>query len=259
MEETYSYNDIKNLKKNYSDGSKVFLIEGENVIDEIPTEFIVEFFVSKTYAEKNKTRTNKPITILKDSLFASVSSNKTPQGRIAVCRKPVLDIHRHSVGSPLAVRAELIFILCGIADPGNLGAVIRAADACLSAAVLTTKGTVGIYNPKTVQAARGALFRVAISENIDHSDIEAFKGIYKLYAATPRMGTDIYKANLKDKCAVLIGNEARGLSASEIALADRQIRIPMSGGAESLNVAQVCAVIAYEKNRQNCIDSHLTS
>ena len=137
-------------------------------------------------------------------------------------------------------------------DRGNLGTVIRTADACGADAVFLSKGSVDLYNPKVLRATMGSLFHVPVFQNIDlHALSEKMQAKQiPLYAAHLKGDRYPYALPLQDACAFLIGNEARGLSEDAAALCDAWVKIPMPGQAESLNASVAAGVLLYEVVRQ---------
>lgn len=146
--------------------------------------------------------------------------------------------------------AEFLVVAAGIADPGNLGTIIRTAEASGAGGVLCCDGTVDLYNPKVVRATTGSLFHLPVSvgglvtEVLDHL---AGAG-YRRYAAVARDGTDPTDADLTGAVAVVVGNESHGID--EAAPVDGRITITMTGRAESLNAGVATAVICFEAARQ---------
>jgi len=241
--------------KEYGDKSGLFFMEGEKFIDEISNSYsgvIIEYFISRGYAAKHPdfaARAGVPVTALKDSVFESYASNKSPQGRIALCKKTV-----HTLNALLENRKEnSLFILAEeLNDPGNLGAIIRTACAADASGVILSTGSVGLYNPKTLQSAAGTVFHVPIVENADLTRaIHELRDLgIKIFAACPKAALSLYEADFTKPTALLIGNEARGLSENAKSLADSTVYIPMPGSADSLNVSAACAILIYEAVRQ---------
>ena len=176
-------------------------------------------------------------------VMASVSQMDAPQGAIFLCRLP-----ERKPGTILPGT----LLLDGIQDPGNLGTVIRTADACGADAVFLSKGSVDLYNPKVLRATMGSLFHVPVFQNIDlHALSEKMQAKQiPLYAAHLKGDRYPYALPLQDACAFLIGNEARGLSEDAAALCDAWVKIPMPGQAESLNASVAAGVLLYEVVRQ---------
>ncbi|NLM78867.1 MAG: RNA methyltransferase [Ruminococcaceae bacterium] len=184
---------------------------------------------------------------LPDKLFALLSDTENPQGQALVCHSPVLD----EPAGP--ARGDGLYLVAdGIADPGNLGTMIRTADAFAFSAVLLTSGTVWPMNPKVIRAAMGASFHLPL---ILFQDITAVAewlaaAAIPLIAADPQ-GDQPVTGLAAGGAALVIGNEAHGLSSEARRLADHLVSIPMPGRAESLNAAAAAAICAYELMRKN--------
>ncbi len=182
---------------------------------------------------------------LADHLFNSLCDTKKPQGFALVCRSNLLD---RPVGPP---RENGLYLVAEeIQDPGNLGTMIRTADAFAFDAVIMTSGTVYPYNEKVMRAAMGSCFHINLLTLPDIESIAKWlsstKAPIPLLAADPA-GLDTGRlSGWPVPAALVIGNEARGLSAGARALCSRLVRIPMPGRAESLNAAVASAILCYE-------------
>lgn len=178
-------------------------------------------------------------------LFSSISETETPQGVMAVVKKRRCDLSDISTEGDLLVAAAL-------QDPGNMGTLMRTAAAAGCAAVITTKGTVDIYNAKVIRATMGAIFRVPTLQGIEEKELLQWlsqRGI-NLVAADAVSGTDLFAANLRQQFALAVGNENHGLSVDLMKQAALVVRIPMNNSSESLNVAVAGSIILYEGLRQ---------
>jgi TrmH family RNA methyltransferase len=150
-------------------------------------------------------------------------------------------------------RAALILIAVELQDPGNLGTLVRSAEAFGATGVLTTPGTVSAWNQKALRASVGSVFRVPVVA-VDASDIEELKqrGL-RLIAAVGVEDAGVVAAQEMDftaDCAVMIGNEGSGLSGEWISMCDAQVTIPCPGAVESLNAAVAGSLLLYEASRQ---------
>ncbi|WP_314215888.1 RNA methyltransferase [Pseudarthrobacter equi] len=199
-----------------------------------------------------------------DEVLAAMADTVNPQGIIAVCR--FVDVSLESV---LDAGPRLIAVLCQVRDPGNAGTVLRAADSAGADAVVLTGSSVDIYNPKAVRSTAGSLFHLPVVLGAEVADLaEACKarGIGILAAdgygslnldalqdenARRRLtgsGPDsVY--DLGGPTAWLFGNEAQGLSAAELELADHRVAVPVYGAAESLNLGTAATVCLYASAR----------
>ena len=238
------------IKKN-RDKEGVFVAEGLRFISEVPAGWEVEAYViSDSFAGENDISIYEKkgeLLCLPDVLFTSVCDTENPQGILAVCKK--LNWDEDSV---FAKKNPFLLLAEELNDPGNLGTVIRTADACGADAVFLSKGSVDLYNPKVLRSTMGSMFHIPVFQNVDLKDISAKlkENEIPLYAAHLKGDTFPYGLDLGQSCAFLIGNEARGLSDEAAALCDRWVKIPMPGQAESLNASIAAGVLMYEVVRQ---------
>lgn len=229
----------------------VFLVEGPKMYEELPLEWILSVFVSESFFndKANKKLLNRfAYDVVKDSVFVDMCDTKTPQGILAVAKQPAYKWNDLIPEN----RPALLLILDTIQDPGNLGTMMRAGEGAGITGILMTKDTVDMYNPKTIRATMGSLFRIPFlyTDNIVQDLLQLKKQGIQLYAAhlkgTASYDTFIYKTS----CGFLIGNEANGLSKEVADMADTYIRIPMEGKVESLNAAIASCILMYEAARQ---------
>lgn len=165
-----------------------------------------------------------------------------PQGVVAVCRQ-----ERDELGAVLDVRPKLLAIASQIRDPGNLGTLIRSADAFGADAVLISKDSVELYNPKVLRATVGSLFNIPVVVGLDLAETIAdcrAAGV-RVLAADGGGARTITDVDLTAPTAWLLGNEAWGLSEADAALADEIVSVPIYGRAESLNLAAAATVCLY--------------
>ena len=176
-------------------------------------------------------------------VMKSISPAETPQGVLAVCGMPDRTL-------PDRLEGKRYVILDGVQDPGNVGTILRTADAFHADGVLLVNACADIYNPKTVRATMGAVFRCPVWSCKPEEVLELLE----------RSGLPLYGAALRDdtadvrdvdyrRCAVAIGSEGRGLSAQMLQGCTRTVRIPMSAHCESLNAAAAAAVLLWEAAR----------
>ena len=191
------------------------------------------------------------VAVLPDALFQGISDTEASQGVIALVNPPAWRIEQLFSGNALVV------VLDGLQDPGNAGAILRAAEAFGATGAIFLKGTVSPHNPKTLRASAGSLFRVPYLHGIDaelahaalrQNQVELFAGV-----PAPRNGTVRWLASvdLTVKCGLIIGNEARGVSA-ELRSAALDVSIP-TVGVESLNAAVAAGILLYEARRQRAL------
>lgn len=188
-----------------------------------------------------------PLTAVDDEVFAGISSTETTQGVIALVRPPAWDVEHLFRGRSLVV------VLDGVQDPGNAGAILRAAEAFGATGALFLKGSANPYNPKAVRASAGSVFRLPLVANLDSSVARASFEQHRLdvYAAAPGGSLLLSDADLTRRCAVIIGSEGRGVSA-KLRSAAVDLRIPTTG-VESLNAAMAAGIVLYEARRQRAV------
>ncbi len=185
------------------------------------------------------------VVTVRDADFASLASTETPQGVIALVKPPAWTLDQVLRG-----RVPLIAVLDGIQDPGNAGAILRAAEAFGATGAAFLKGTVSPHNPKCMRASAGSVFRLPIAAALDESLLLAVleKKRSVLYAAMPRADILVSDANFKMSCAIVIGSEGRGVSL-HLAEHATALSIPTTG-VESLNAAVAAGILFYEARRQ---------
>ncbi len=244
---------IKSLKeRKHRDETGLFVSEGLRFVNEIPKDFEVEYYAfSESFSKDNSLdiyEKRAECYIFDDKTFKDISDTNNPQGIIAVCRKKLFDIKKLIEENDKG----LYIITEELNDPGNLGTIIRTADACGADGVFLSKGSVDLYNSKVLRSTMGSVFHVPIITDIDIKQcVEMFKqNRITLYAAHLKGVKTPYECDLKQTAAFVIGNEARGLSEETAKMCDTLIKIPMPGKAESLNASVAAAVLMYEAVRQ---------
>ena len=186
------------------------------------------------------------IIAIPDALFQTIASTETPQGVIALVRPAAWTLEQIFHGTSLVV------VLDALQDPGNAGAIVRAAEAFGATGVLFLKGTASPYHPKTLRASAGSLFRVPFVAALDAQQARAalLKHRVAIYAAMPYTGTQKLAGatDFVRTCAIIAGSEGRGVSKELRGIAE-EVAIPTTG-VESLNSAVATAVLLYEARRQ---------
>ena len=186
-----------------------------------------------------------PVFDLAPGVLERVAATVTPQPVLAVAR--TLD-----VGIEEMEGASLVVVCVDIRDPGNLGTVLRSAEAAGVGGIICCGGSVDVYNPKCVRASAGSLFHTRIVAGGDPVKVLGTLGGWGLRRLGTRAdaGEPYYLADLASPTALVLGNEAHGLPASTADALDGWVTIPMSGRAESLNVGMAAAVLCFEAARQ---------
>jgi TrmH family RNA methyltransferase len=200
------------------------------------------------YAESaRKARIQNPtirVVAVPDAIFTELTATETPQGVIALVRPRV------STAEEVFAGRALVAVLDRIQDPGNAGAILRAAEAFGATGAVFLKGSVYPYNPKCVRGSAGSIFRLPVVAGL--GDAELLGAIAKiggaLYAAMPRAEVAVAGADFTTGCAIVIGSEAHGVRET-LAEAATGLRIPTTG-VESLNAAVAAGILFYEARRQ---------
>lgn len=243
----------KLAKRDARSETGLFLLEGPVSVAEAlhyRPELLVELFVTPTALERYPDlgaaarEVDLEVEFVTEHVIEAMADTVTPQGVIAVCQQ-----FPTSLKDVLASQPRLIAILEEVRDPGNAGTIIRAADSAGADAVILTGRSVDLYNPKVVRATTGSLFHlpVALAPDVDVV-VQRVKATGLQVLAADIKGEDLLaaRASLAAPTAWLFGNEARGLSDENLALADRAITVPIYGKAESMNLATAASVCLYE-------------
>jgi RNA methyltransferase, TrmH family len=187
-----------------------------------------------------------PVRTVSPEVMAHLTATVTPQGLVAVA--DFVDVSLPEVGST----ASFVPVLVEVRDPGNAGTILRSADAAGADAVVFTRSSVDVYNPKTVRATAGSLFHVPVVRELGVEEAvgELRDRGFAVLAAAADGEVTVYEADLTKPTAVLFGNEARGLSPGTRSLAGASVRVPIAGRAESLNLAAAATIVLFEAARQ---------
>lgn len=225
----------------------LFLCEGPNALREVQDAgAVVEVFATEDFVARHSdlaAAAGSSLTLVGGRALAAIAGTVRPQGVVAVARQRPVALEAAFQGEP-----RLVALLHEIQDPGNLGTIVRVADAAGADAVVLGAGSVDPYNPKVVRATTGSLLHVphAVGAQVDAAVAAARAAGMQVLAADVR-GADLTgdDVDLARPTAWLFGNEARGLDASTLSLADRAVRVPIYGRAESMNLATAASVCLY--------------
>ena len=245
---------VKSLHaKKHRDYLGQFIIEGYKLIAEAleynkPFNFLLlceTALISpeSTVLVNRCTESNIPVYLVEEKLFLEVSEMDTPQGVLAVLYKQEQKLH-----SVIESNHFNIVILDEVRDPGNVGTIIRTADACGISAVVLSSGCVDLYNSKTLRATMGSIFHMPVVTDVDIVElIGQLKAIgADVLGADPHSNINCIDTGLNQRTVIVIGNEAKGLRDEVKQATTRNITIPMPGKAESLNAGIAAAILMYE-------------
>ncbi len=227
-----------------------FLAEGLNLVEAASMRGLVrDVFVTESAAQRYSSflgSAEYPVHLVTDRAAKALSDTVTPAGLVAECEMPATRLEDALAGSP-----RLVVVPVEIGEPGNAGTVIRIADAMGAAAVILGGHSVDPYNGKCLRASAGSIFSIPVVVAPDaHAAVSALRPAgLQVLATTVDGETSLDDADLAQPTAWLFGPESHGLSAEIADEADHRVRIPMSGGAESLNVASAAAICLYQSAR----------
>ena len=228
--------------------SGLFLAEGPNLVEAAAAHGVVdEVFATAAAAERHQGMLRDlPVTLVTESAAKALSDTVTPSGLIAVCRIP--DPRLDAV---LAEKPALIAVAVDLSEPGNAGTLIRIAHAMGADAVVFAGQSVDPYNGKCLRSSAGSIFSVPVISEPDTAELlsRLRSAGLQLMATTLDGETSLDDAMLAVPTAWVFGPESQGLSEAVAALADQRVLIPMSVGAESLNVAAAAAICLYQSVR----------
>ena len=227
-----------------------FLAEGPNLVEAaIRRGLAVEVFATEAAAERHgELLTQASVQLVTERAAKALSDTVTPAGLVAVCTLPEPDLLGLLSGAP-----KLVAVAVGVGEPGNAGTLIRIADATGADAVVLTGSSVDPYNGKCLRSSAGSIFNVPVVVDADTDAVLAAlaqAGLQVLATTLEgELSLDDADSVLAAPSAWLFGPEAQGLPAGAAAAADHRVRIPMSGAAESLNVAAAAAICLYQSAR----------
>lgn len=241
------YKLIKSLKqKKERIKNGLFTVEGiKSVKDALNSEYEVKYIVASESFDLSEMSGIAETIVIKDELFEGLCDTSTPQGVMAVLKMK-------EQPSAVKLNSEKLYIYCdNVSDPGNLGTIIRTADAAGLGGVLLSEGCADLYSPKTVRASMGSFFNIDVVYPMQYSELFKLKNDgFKLYCgALEDDSIDYTLADFKSPAVIVVGNEANGVC-RDILEECEHIIIPIYGSAESLNVGVAAALLMYEAVRQ---------
>jgi len=249
----FTSNRVQRLRRLCNDKAEraqenAFVIEGATLIDEaIRAGIVIESqFVAPGASPCSGA--GSAVNDLADGVMERIASTASPQPVIAIALKPKL----HIADLALATNAQWIVVVDKISDPGNLGTILRSAEAAGATAIALTSGTVDAFSPKVVRASAGALFNIPVYEGVTVEEIgEMGFALWGSSSHEMQNSSVFTAADLSGKVAIVLGNEAHGLSTNT--KLDGWLTIPHAGRGESLNVAMAATLLCFEVKRQHDI------
>lgn len=229
----------------------LFIAEGEHMVQEaVQNKRATMLLVAEKSQEKfnHFFHTGISVQILADHVFASLCETKSPQGILALCAYPS-EISISSLGNR-------IVCLNGVQDPGNVGTILRTMDAAGFSGLLIDTNTADPYSPKVLRATMGSIFRIPIMQTKQLAEVlNSLQQMNFEILAGDLMGQPFFASReRKENTCIIIGNEGAGISPEIKEKATLRLKIPMMGGAESLNAAVAAAIMMYEDVRVRTTD-----
>jgi RNA methyltransferase, TrmH family len=244
----------KLAKKSRRKEAGLFLVEGPQAVREVlahrPTT-VIDVFVTERLHDKHSDLVNLAegagvvVETVTEAVLEQMADTQTPQGVIAVASIP-----ETTLTEALGATPQLVIVLDEVRDPGNVGAIIRVADAVGANAVVLAGDCVDAFNPKVVRATTGSLF---------HLQVVSVAKMSEAVGALRERGVQVFAADmdgeslpelpaavLSQPTAWIFGNEAHGVSSDAISLADKTVSVPQYGAVESLNISTAAAVCLYQ-------------
>lgn len=215
-----------------------FLVEGYHLIEEaFKSNWNVQEIIVKENTNIPPWCTKEMITIVTAQVFAHISQTTTPQGIIAIIK-----MNKYAE----TITGNQVLLIDQVQDPGNLGTMIRTADAAGFSAVILGEGTVDLYNDKVIRSTQGSIFHIPIYQANLLEEISILKKEgFTIWAAALEQAKMYQDAIVKEKTALIVGNEGAGISQSLLHEADTIVKIPIYGKAESLNVSVAAGILMY--------------
>ena len=249
---------VKELRQAFAGGeltrSGECAIEGFRIIEEavrsglkIKTVFFSESAENRAARLVPQLHAQVETLLLPDKLFASAVPSQTPQGVAALVQIKTFQLDSiltSDGGGPLLV-------IAGVQDPGNLGTILRSAEAFGARGVLVGEGSVSAYNNKVVRASAGSVFRVPVAKTeLKSLPAQLRTHGFRLLATSSHKGVSLAQADLSGKAAIFIGNEGAGIEKKMLGEMNELVTVPHSARVESLNAGIAASIVLYEAARQ---------
>lgn len=230
----------KLLTKKERDRQGVYIVEGFHLVEEaLQTNDVVELMIHESHSFPSGWDIQSiPVTKITEEISRAISDTEAPQGVFAVCRKRASHID-------LTVHTRLL-LLDRVQDPGNIGTMIRTAEAAGIDAVIFGKGTGDLYNPKVIRSAQGSHFYIGVEQgDLTHWLKEIQQANIPIYGTALEHALPFQQVQRTGSFALIVGNEGSGVSPELLEQTDQNLYIPIYGKSESLNVAIAAGILLY--------------
>ena len=225
-------------QRKYRKEQGCFIVEGEHLVEEaLKSNWEIEVIVVEAGFVPNFDLSNHTVEYVSDHVFSYLAQTKSPQGILAIV----------SVKTVTDYAKKRLLLLDAVQDPGNLGTMIRTADAAGFDAVILGEGTVDLYNDKVIRASQGSIFHIPIIETSLENAIDHLKALgVRICASTLEQAVPVQTIDWPEQVGLIVGNEGSGVSQSLIEKSDLLVHIPIYGKAESLNVSIAAGIMMYQ-------------
>jgi TrmH family RNA methyltransferase len=229
------------------------LLDGEHLIQEalaadVPLQTVATLDrLSRGAVADRAQRAGARLIVVSDAVLSAISPVRTPSGIVAIASRPVARLE-----DVLARTPPLVVMLHDVQDPGNVGAIARAAEACGATGLVCSEGTADPFGWKALRGAMGSTLRLPTAARQflpDAIDRARASGL-RVFALTTHAGTPLQQCDLRTPAAIVLGGEGAGLPTHILDAVDTRLTIPMHAPVESLNVAVAAALVMYEASRQ---------
>lgn len=250
---------LKSLRRALAEGvteEGSLAVEGPHLVEEalnaganarVVTIVVAQQALRKFRSLLGRLPTDAETVQVPDRLFQKLAQTENSQGIAAL-----VELRRADLETTLASRDGLFLVACQLQDPGNLGTMVRSAQALGATALIALAGTVSPYNPKAVRSSAGAIFHLPVF--IESKPGDLFSRLHahgvRTIAADPRSSVNLSSADFRPEVAVLVGNEGAGVPLEVSREADQLVAIPIRPGTDSLNAAAAASIFLYEAARQ---------
>ncbi|SET43942.1 RNA methyltransferase, TrmH family [Oceanobacillus limi] len=217
--------------------SGTFLVEGFHLVEEArKSEWQLQEIIVQEGIEIPSWCRSLAITEVGENVFQYISETRTPQGIAAIV----------SIKQPSEIMGNYILLIDAIQDPGNLGTIIRTADAAGFDAVVLGDGTVDLFNDKVIRSTQGSIFHIPITQEPLESRIKSLqKENFSIWATALTDAKPFHRIEKQEKVGLIVGNEGAGIHENILEMANTIVNIPIYGKAESLNVSVAAGILMY--------------
>ncbi|MEI3606010.1 RNA methyltransferase [Pseudogracilibacillus sp. SE30717A] len=225
-------------KRKFRMKMKQFLIEGFHLIEEaFNSGWEIETIIVQEGVQPPDWMSDDGIVFVDKRVFREITQTESPQGIAAIVGMQSFEVQIEN----------FILLVDAVQDPGNLGTMIRTADAAGFSQIVLGTGTVDVYNDKVVRASQGSIFHIPIVQaSLDETITRLKQENYTIWASALRNAMNYKEAKIEGKVALIVGNEGAGISEEILQMADKIIKIPIYGKAESLNVSVATGILMYK-------------